>query len=84
MILYKITNKINGKIYIGQTIQTLKARLWRHFKKDSKSAISLAIKKYGRDNFSIEELDSYKTLEDLNNAEEYYIDWFNCLVPEWL
>ena len=81
MILYKITNKLNGKIYIGQTVQTLKARLWRHFSKKSKSPLSFAVQKYGKDNFSIEELSTYKTLEDLNDAEEYYIEWYNCLSP---
>ena len=28
--IYKITNKINGKVYIGQTIQNLKDRFNRH------------------------------------------------------
>ena len=33
MIIYKITNTINGKIYIGQTIRTLDIRINEHFNK---------------------------------------------------
>ena len=84
MIIYKITNKINGKIYIGQTRQTLKARMKAHFSSNmnnNNTYIKRAINKYGKDNFLIIELCSYNSLEQLNDAEEYFIEFYNCLAP---
>lgn len=82
MIIYKITNKINGKCYIGQTSISTKERWARHCEPSSKCyGLSNAIKKYGKENFIIEELGQYKNQEDLNNAEMYFISWFNCMTP---
>ena len=87
MLIYKITNKINGKIYIGQTTRTLKERWadyikeYRYIKEDSKNLrlIIKAFRKYGIDNFEITILeDSIKTLEELNNKERDYILKYNC------
>lgn len=80
MIIYKITNKLNGKCYVGQTVQKLNRRFQAHARL-TKSAISLAIKKYGKDNFSLTELGHYKTLGQLNDAESYFIEFYNCLAP---
>ena len=57
--IYKIENNINGKIYIGQTIQSLKTRFKRHCSfsalsdSEAKMPIKKAIKKYGKENFTI-------------------------------
>ena len=60
MIIYKITNNINGKIYIGQTTQSLANRWSQHTKEISKCfRMKAAIKKYGKESFSIEEIDKY-------------------------
>lgn len=62
--IYKITNKINGKVYIGQTIQSVKDRWHRHCgKKSIRSAemsmhIKRAILKYGKENFIIETIET--------------------------
>lgn len=82
MIIYKIVNKINGMLYIGQTTRSLKER-WRSHLKEKRQGrlIGKAIQKYGKDNFSIAEIDRYDNLDDLNNAEEYYIDFLNTLSP---
>lgn len=82
MIIYKITNKITGKCYIGQTTKSLEFRWAGHLTASSGcSALHNAIRKYGKENFSVEEIATYSNLEDLNNAEEYFIDWHNTLAP---
>lgn len=84
MIIYKITNKINGMIYIGQTVQPLKDRWGDHIRMDKQpdSYLSRALVKYGREAFSIEQIDSATTLEGLNVLEVYYITKFDCLSPK--
>lgn len=82
MVIYCIVNKISGKYYIGQTSKSLEYRWSQHCQPSSKCyGLSGAIKKYGKENFSIGIVGEYKTQEDLNNAEEYFIDYYNCLAP---
>lgn len=71
MVIYKITNKVNGKQYIGQTIRNLNTRITEH--KSSNSAVGKAIQKYGIDNFLIEVIDEVETVEQLNKLEEKYV-----------
>ena len=80
MIIYKITNNINGKAYIGQTVQPFKRRLSQH-RENRKSLISLAIKKYGWENFTAEILEECHTSEELDERERYYIAFFNTVTP---
>jgi len=80
MIIYKISNTINSKIYIGQTTKSLKKR-WSDHYYGNRTTISKAIRKYGKDNFSIELIDIAKTLKELNILEEKYIKEFNCISP---
>ena len=58
--IYKITNLINGKIYIGQTITSISQRMNRHYTNaktnNHATGIDGAIKKYGRENFKVEEI----------------------------
>ena len=56
MYIYKITNKINKKIYIGQTTRSIEERWKGHCKPSmtARSLISRAIQKYGKENFIIE------------------------------
>lgn len=83
MIIYKITNNVNQKIYIGQTIHSIKTRWSGHCRsKPERSGImSAAIKKYGKENFKIEEVDSANTLEELNQKEIFWICHYNSLSP---
>jgi len=82
MIVYKITNKVNGKTYIGQTITSLNERWKNHCAKSSSCrALSNAIAKYGRENFTKEIVDFADSLEDLNKKEEFCINKFNSLAP---
>ncbi len=74
-IIYKITNIINGKIYIGQTTATLESRFYSHCQfnrnKDN-SVIFKAIKKYGKENFKIEKIDCAYSEDELNKKEINY------------
>lgn len=82
MIIYKITNKINGKIYIGQTIREIKHRWAQHCsKKEGCLAIYRAIQKYGKENFAIEKIDTASSLEELNKKETEHILSHNSLSP---
>ena len=84
MIIYKIQNKVNGKIYIGQTIRTLKQRMSQHLspnKNKSISAIDGALKKYGIDNFEITIIDYAKSIDELNAKEIYWIGYYKSLSP---
>ena len=80
MIIYKITNNINNKIYIGQTTRTLEERIAEH-KRKRNPLISKAIKKYGIENFSIEIIDKASTINKLNEKEFYYIKKYNSIAP---
>jgi group I intron endonuclease len=82
MIVYVITNKINGKMYIGQTVASLKKRWSDHCQKSSMCRVLLAaIKKYGRENFDVKVLTYCNSLEEMNHREQYYITLFNTLAP---
>lgn len=81
MIIYKITNNINGKMYIGQTINSIKERLRCHLK-ESSGYFPKALRKYGIENFTIEIIDSSaKTIDELNVLERKYIKQLNTLRP---
>lgn len=77
--IYIIKNKINDKIYIGQTKVSLKLRFQNHLSASRNGKdyiIGKAIRKYGEDNFYIELLEEC-TIEELNNREQYWITFFN-------
>lgn len=77
--IYVIKNKINEKIYIGQTTLSVKER-WDSHKKPSthkqRSSYKLynAINKYGIDNFYYEILEANIPIEELDNKEIAYIE----------
>ena len=84
MIIYKSTNKITGKIYIGQTILTLEKRIKNHLiesKTNKKRPFLTSLKKYGSDNFTFETIDSANNLDELNDKEIYWINYYNSVSP---
>lgn len=81
MIIYKITNKINGKIYVGQTIHKLEFRIRQH-RNRGKYPIGIALNKYGIDNFDIEIIDRAKSREELDKKEIYWIKYYDCISPK--
>lgn len=79
-IIYKATNLINGKVYIGQTTRTLEQRKNQHYR-DSESNFDYvfykAIRKYGKENFYWEVIDYAECRDGLNDKEVYWIDFYN-------
>ena len=79
--IYKITNKINGKSYIGQTIQNVKERFYQHCAtKCSQAVLNMvihkAITKYGKSNFTIEVIEEVESA-NLNDRERYWIRYYD-------
>ena len=77
--IYKITNDINDKIYIGQTSGTLEERFKQHKKKinsDDRKTFPLynAMRKYGVEHFSIEMIEQ---TDNLQEREQYWIKFFD-------
>lgn len=83
MFIYKITNTINNKIYIGQTINPIEKRFKRHINDAINNVLDThlarAIRQYGPDAFIIEEIDKATTQQELNKKEQYYIHYYNTL-----
>ena len=73
--IYKITNTLNGKSYIGQSIN-LEHRLQEHKKCEGKSYIHNAIKKYGLNNFSFEIIEECQ-VSQLDEREIYWINFYD-------
>ena len=76
--IYKATNKINGKSYIGQTVD-YKSRVWQHMRCYEKEDCKFhdAIKEFGSDNFDWEVLETCNGKEKANDLERKYIELFN-------
>ena len=83
--IYKITNSINGKVYIGKTSNTIETR-WAEHKRDSrkerceKRPLYDAMNKYGIDNFQIEEIEEVENDEIACERESYWIDYYHSYV----
>ena len=84
MYVYKITNKINGKVYIGQSIRPIEERFKRHLTDSLNNVLDThlarAIRKYGKDSFYIELIDVANTQDELNKKEQYYIKEYDSII----
>ena len=78
MIIYCATNLKNGKKYIGQTIKTIDSRQGTHFRYalnyNSDAIFHRAIRKYGKDQFIFEQIDTASSKEELDFKEKYWIE----------
>lgn len=79
--IYKITNKVNNKVYIGQTIKTVEKRFQQHKNNSNKSYFSQivlykAFNKYGIENFICEEIEEVPN-DLLDKREIYWIDYYD-------
>lgn len=79
--LYKITNLLNNKNYIGVTNRNPKERFAEHKRPNSKSFIGKAIQSDGIENFSFEILLANIEDKDISNLECEYIKKYNSLLP---
>ncbi len=81
MWIYKITNIQNNKIYIGQTIRSVEQRFHRHINDALNNILDThfarAIRKYGKDSFVVEIIDTAQTQDELNQKERYWIQYYN-------
>ena len=74
--IYKITNRLNNKIYIGQTRYTLAHRFSQHKNSFTSTDLHDDMRLYGSDNFSIEELEQCDN-DQLNAREKYWVQYFD-------
>lgn len=75
--IYKITNKINGKVYIGQTMRNIKERFNEYQSLKTNPYLKKSFNKHGIDNFSFEVIHETKNLSELNDLEILYIKQFD-------
>ena len=88
--IYKITNKINWKTYIGQTTQKNPKTRWKQHKRVANKILEKnenyinrhdyfhnAIAKHGSENFKFEIIDTAETLDELNEKERKWIYYYN-------
>ena len=76
--IYKITNLVNNKCYIGKTERSIKQRWKEHLKKHKKLDLPLyrALNKYGIEKFQIEQLEKCSS-EEVDDRETYWITYYN-------
>lgn len=80
-VIYKIQNKLDGKVYIGQTINGINSRMRSHLNSKNKNGIDGALKKYGIDSFEITIVAKASSIYELNELEIKFIEDENCLAP---
>ena len=79
--IYKITNTLNDKVYIGQTIKTVQKRFTQHKNNSNKEYFSQivlykAFNKYGIENFICEEIEEVPN-DKLDEREKYWIEYYD-------
>lgn len=73
-VIYVLTNTVNGKRYVGQTILDVQLRFSKHcHPSQHPTRIKNAIHKYGKENFTVETLASATNQDDLNFLERHFI-----------
>lgn len=77
--IYIIRNRVNNKVYVGQTKVSIKLRFQNHLsaaRHGKDYVIGKAIRKYGEENFYVELLEECLASE-LNDREKYWIKFYN-------
>jgi group I intron endonuclease len=74
MNVYLLTNRANGKYYVGQTVQPISARLKQHaFDSRKRGPLQTAIRKYGIGRFDVCVLGKASSVDELNLLESLWI-----------
>lgn len=85
MVIYKITNKIDGKVYIGKTKKSLQTRWKQHCynafdgKSWTKGKLQYAIQELGADAFTVEQIDIAASNDEANAKEMHWIKHYNSI-----
>lgn len=82
--VYKVTNLVNNKIYIGITTLDVAKRWYQHcsdaYAKRDNYVFHKAIRKYGSTNFKVEIIDTANSEEELKQKEIYYISFYHSYI----
>lgn len=82
-VIYRFKNKVNGKVYIGQTSTSLHNRVVQHMTnsrpntKAHKAYFQKALNKYGIQNFDLDIIEICANKEELDERERYWIAYYN-------
>lgn len=79
--IYKITNKRNGKLYVGQTNQPIERRFLQHCKADSPLGQAIRAADNLEDDFTIEVVETCETVEQAKQRERFWIRVLKSKVP---
>jgi group I intron endonuclease len=75
VIVYKTTNLLDEKVYVGQDYHENPSYL------GSGKLLTRAVKKYGKENFVKEVIDFAESMRELNEKERYWVKFYNCKDP---
>lgn len=88
--IYLITNKLNNKVYVGQTCETVHRRWLRHLNQtycdhrvEYNTHFHRAVRKHGKENFEINELAVVPTLQEVCTLEKLWITTLRARQPEF-
>jgi len=79
-VVYKVINKINGKLYIGKTYNFEKRKREHFCDINDDLPFHRALKKYGKENFEWEIIDTAETEKEILKKEIYWIKKLNTCI----
>lgn len=82
MYIYKITNLVNGKVYIGKTIKSIQKRFGQHktnFRTGKQTQLYNAMRKYGIENFIVQKVCKCINEKQLEKSEIFFIKFYDSI-----